>query len=172
MKKVIILLAALLLITGCTPKSEEGKFIKEYGLDCKETDIAIRYIADEKDLLKQVSNGTHMVLLAHPDEDQKQLVSLLAQTSGHFASVFIYYYDRAEVSDSVVQQLFETAVPYASAQQLSNEKLIVFYVKEGETVSYTVFSEMAGKDEQTLVDEINETLNDMLRDLAPGCNEC
>ena len=174
MKKILVILLACLLLIGCQkkPLNEEQQFIKDYGLSCREDDIAIRNIKDEKDLLEQVTNGTHMVLLAHPDDELKTLAGTLATSSAHFASMYIYYYDRELVDEQLAKKIYQQGTPYFEEGYLEGEPLAVFFVKQGEVTDVWVYSELASLDEAAVTEKVNDTLEEILRDLAPGCNEC
>ncbi|MBR0385424.1 MAG: membrane lipoprotein lipid attachment site-containing protein [Erysipelotrichaceae bacterium] len=170
MKRLLLILLAVFMLTGCGKLSDEQRFAKEYGLD-DPGDLAVRYIADKKELLEELVNGTRVILISHPDEEINEDVRTIVKNSSNFSGVYVYYFDRQKVDDELEQQIWQTATPYISEDYMQGEKLLVYFRKYGEIFDYLTGSDIKKLD-ISLTEKVNNTLNEMLKDLRPGCNEC
>lgn len=172
MKKLLLILLAVLLLAGCQNggNTDEEKFRKEYGLKTNKQ-IYVRYAENEKDLLEQVCNGTHVILLAHPDESVNDFVSDLVDICGNFQGLYVYYYDLDKVTDGLAASLYEKATPYCDPGYLNDASMVIYLVKGGETVNYMTDSDMRSAD-PSFGDVLNDALTDMLNGPQPGCLEC
>ena len=163
MKRLIAVLAVLLLLTGCKgpDKPETDTFARDY-----ETEQGIgRLLEDAGDIMEKLTNGTHVVLFAHPDADDKPIVQKLAAAVKEYSGMAVYYYDIENVDDKLANDIHGRITPWISIGYFDTDKPVMFFIGNGELVDYIYFFDS----EETYVKTIDDALKVMAENKKPAC---
>ena len=128
MKKIMILLAVLLLLAGCSgnTKKPDNDFSELYGVNGD----SVVFLTGREDIMEKLTNGTHVVLFAHPDDDQKKIVRDLVELTKQYAGVRIYYYDLNDVSEKLGNDIHQLLTPHISSWYFDGSEPVI-YMKRG-----------------------------------------
>ena len=165
MKKLIILLAVLLLLTGC--QQEKKSFSQQFAetFACDENNRAVELKGEDFDF--QVTHGTHVILLANKDNDVNKQVEELVQAVNNHNGMVIYFFDTAKQlpADQLTQLQKAIDAFMENPQPWNSEQPIVLFVKQGELLEvYNV--------KQSGYELYDSQLTAMENNSAPGCNDC
>lgn len=162
MKKLVMMLSVLLLLAGCSgnDKKPENDFSELYGVNGD----SVVFLADRDDIMDKLQNGTHVVLFAHPDDDQKKIVKNLVELTKQYAGVRIYYYDLNDVSEKLGNDIHQLLTPHISSWYFDGSEPVIYMIRNGELVqgfwSYSENSSAGWK----------EAMDIMTRDTKPACS--
>ena len=162
MKKILILLAAVLLLAGCSgnDKKTENDFSELYGVNGD----SVVFLADRDDIMDQLQNGTHVVLFAHPDDDQKKIVKDLVELTKQYAGVRIYYYDLNDVSEKLGNDIHQLLTPHISSWYFDGSEPVIYMIRNGELVQgFWSYSDNSS-------DGWKEAMDIMTKDTKPACS--
>ena len=163
MKKLIVILAVLLVISGCRKPDvpEADEFARDY-----ETEEGIgRALEDAGDIMEKLTNGTHVVLFAHPDDDDKPIVQKLAAAVKEYSGMAVYYYDMEKVDDKLTNEIHGRITPWNSMGYFDTDKPVIFFIGNCELVDYICSFD----EEETYVKSINNALKVMADNKKPAC---
>lgn len=155
-KTVIVLVMIIFLLGGCQKKSDAQRFSSEFEVSQNNT---AHYVQNFDDLLYQLKNGTHAVLIAEGNTDVNKAVKVLVEEIGKYPGMVIYYYDKVDIKDNLKQRITEL-IPF-SEYDIKNP--VLFMVKEGETIDVLNNWDSA---------ILSELLESMAKDVKPGCDDC
>ncbi len=161
MKKILILLAAVLLLAGCSNTPEpRNDFSELYGVNGD----SVVFLADRDDIMDKLQNGTHVVLFAHPDEAQKEPVKKLVELISQYPGVRIYYYDLNDVGEKLGNDIQQLLTPHISSYYFDGSEPVIYMIRNGELVqgfwSYGEDSSAGWK----------EAMDIMTADKKPACS--
>ena len=162
MKKIMILLAVLLLLAGCSgnTKKPDNDFSELYGVNGD----SVVFLADRDDIMDKLQNGTHVVLFAHPDDDQKKIVKDLVELTKQYAGVRIYYYDLNDVSEKLGNDIHQLLTPHISSWYFDGSEPVIYMIRNGELVQgFWSYSEKSS-------DGWKEAMDIMTKDTKPACS--
>lgn len=162
MKKILILLAAVLLLAGCSgnDKKTENAFSELYGVNGD----SVVFLADRDDIMDKLQNGTHVVLFAHPDDDQKKIVKDLVELTKQYAGVRIYYYDLNDVSEKLGNDIHQLLTPHISSWYFDGSEPVIYMIRNGELVQgFWSYSDNSS-------DGWKEAMDIMTKDTKPACS--
>ena len=161
MKKILILLAAVLLLAGCSNTPEpRNDFSELYGVNGD----SVVFLADRDDIIDKLQNGTHVVLFAHPDDDQKKIVKDLVELTKQYAGVRIYYYDLNDVSEKLGNDIHQLLTPHISSWYFDGSEPVIYMIRNGELVQgFWSYSENSS-------DGWKEAMDIMTKDTKPACS--
>ena len=155
-RKYRIILLCIFMLTGCVSKKTDT-FEQEYGV----SGIDAVELKDSDDVMEKMTNGTHVVLFAHPDEDQKKVIEVLAEAVKQYAGVRIYYYDLDKVQNKLGGDIIEMTTPWISNYPFSMGP-VIYFIRNGEVVDW-----QCGKE---AVLDFNEVLTLMTSGEKPACS--
>lgn len=186
MKKLVCLLALVLLFTGCSVKPVEKvtdaeKFAKEYSVTKKNP---FKYItADEA--IKLLEEGTGIIYFGFPECPWCQAsVSILTDALNSKNIKEVYYYNPKEIREKNTKEykrIIELVGYYLFEDENNNKRLYVpdtFFVQNGKIIGHNNdMSTMSGNPEEYLNDERKEELRNKYLNLiaklySSSCTEC
>ena len=162
MKKLVMLLSVLLLLAGCdgNNKKPENDFSELYGVNGD----SVVFLTGREDIMEKLTNGTHVVLFAHPDDDQKEIVKDLVELTSQYAGVRVYYYDLNDVGEKLGNDIHEMLTPHISTWYFDGSEPVIYMIRNGELVqgfwSYSDGSQASWK----------EAMDIMTKDTKPACS--
>ena len=147
----------MLLLAGCAnKKTDSERFSEEFNVSEENT---AKYLKNIDEVVYQLNHGIHVVLIASGDEKTNQLVKDLVETIRSYPGMVIYYYEFTKMTVKDFEAVKES-VPYLNIQQTNP---ILMFVKEGETV------ECLNSWDVTV---LKEQLDNINKDVKPGCDDC
>ena len=163
MKRILTVLAVVVLLAGCTKHVvyvETDPFAQAY-----ETAGGISgRLDDAEDIKEKLTNGTHVVLFAHPDEDDKPIVQQLAKAVKDYGGMVIYYYDMEDVDSRLAGEIQDLMTPWISEGYFNEGKPVIYMIKDGELVD-CIYSYSEG-----YIKSITDALYIMATNEKPACS--
>lgn len=158
MKKIIVAILLIILITGCNTNKDNIKFKEEYeSLNDTLTNITIKednymkYI-DKDEVIKTINKGTGVIYIGSASNNEcREMINILIEAADSTDIKTIYYYNDEDTS-FLSNYVENTSIP------------LVLFVYEGKITSYK--QGISNKEEllDVYLDGIHEVLNDI-------CNE-
>lgn len=175
MKKLFALMAVLVLLAGCKPAlplSDSEQFIIDFELSSEELadrSLNVSYLSEFDELKREMSNGTHIVLLASGDQSVRDIIFQLAVSSLNYPAVRIYFYKFNALSAQQIEELKEEMTPFDSEFSPSNPT--IYFIKNAEIIGW--HNQLTLNLSSSSYDALfSQYFQELTTSKQPGCDDC
>ena len=150
------------MLAGCNGNQSkpEDDFYELYGV----SGDSVVFLTGRDDIMEKLQNGTHVVLFAHPDEDQKDVVKNLVELVSQYPGARIYYYDLNDIGTELGNEIHDLLTPHISYWYFGGNEPVIYMIRNGELVEgFWSYSEGSQG-------RLKEAMDIMTSDKKPACS--